>query len=326
MRTPLTPGAARPMSGLGMFGSRLDPRVVDEIESWENEAELGRILAKLHANTQPRAFFNTYAEALVARHLVHGGCTLRFEVPTPAGRQCDFHVRRGELEFFLHVKHLSTEHLPMRMLSVSARLRYLERIERPYIVSVQWRDRLSDEQMQMFVHDAGEFIGRGHVGDEHVVRDERGGRLGYCRIVAPWDGRHVSLTFSLPQGLGNPSIRMRRLLERAYQQFMPRSLNVILLASSNEEDETDFEDALLGTQIERWDVQPPRGRRIAHGRDDDGFWHGRHFEESSVAGWFRFRPDVARISPKLRWRSDAEVPRAQQRLLNDVLAGPEVHG
>ena len=309
------------MSGLDIFGGRLDQRVVQEIRSWDDDAELGRILAKLHANTQPRVFFSTYAEAMVARHLIHGDCELRFEVPTPTGRQCDFDVRHADLQFYLHVKHLSTEHSPARMLSVSARLRYLERIERPYIVSVQWSDRLSDDQMQTFVRDAGEFILRGHVGDEHVVRDERGGRLGYCRIVAPWEGTHVNLTFSLPEGLGSQTIRMRRLLERAYQQFMPRGLNVILLGSSNEDDEPDFEDALLGSQIERWDLQPPRGRRIAHGRDVDGFWHGRHFEESRVAGWFRFRPDVARISPHLWFRSDPELPGSHRTLLMSLLNG-----
>jgi hypothetical protein len=81
-------------------------------------------------------------------------------------------------------------------------------------------------------------------------------------------------------------------MTRAHEQFMPGGglTNVIVVASGHGDDVTDFETALLGSHIERWDQFPPRGRRIAHGRAPDGFWHGRRFHDSAFAAWMRFSP------------------------------------
>lgn len=300
--------------GLAGFEPRLNEamseEIVRDIQSWAEDSELGRLHDSLHAHTDERTFLNAWAEAQVARHLLAQECQLRFEVPTPSGKRCDFEVTRNGETFYLHVKRVNTERPTRRALPISSRLRVLERIERPYIVNIRWHEHLTDEQMMRFVRKAEAFILRARVGDEAVIReDEKDGEeveLGGLRILAPWEGTHVTLAIGLPSGFIDESLRMRRLLQRAQTQFMPRATNVILLCSANDTDAQDFETALLGTHIERWDRFPPRGQRIAHGRDADGFWYGGKNELSRAAGWFRFSLDDPTWRSRL-WMREQEL-------------------
>ena len=110
-------------------------------------------------------------------------------------------------------------------------------------------------------------------------------------------------------------------MRKAYRQFMPGATNVILICSSHVEDAEDFATALLGSHIERWDAHPPQGRRVAHGRDADGFWHGQGSPESMAAGWFHFQPHAAALQCRLWVRQDATLAPAICRTLVDLFNG-----
>ncbi len=306
-------------SPLSSFANELNQQVVQEILEWRWKPSLRRLLSALESHTNRKAFFDTYAEAMVARHLLAQGCDLTFEVRTPAGKHCDFEVRADGQVFYLHVKRLDTNRPPhnaRRMMTISSRLRVLERIKRPYIVQVRWNEGLSDEQMQRLVMQASEFITHAHVGDEMKARDHDGREIGGVRIVAPYDGDHVSVTIGLPSEFVDQASRFRRLMHRAYQQFMPKAVNVILICSGHPEDARDFEDALLGSHIERWDAYPPRGKRLAHGRASDGFWHGQRFSESRAAVWCLAEPHRDSIDCRLWLR---ESPSFQPEMNNLLL-------
>ncbi|MCP3904176.1 MAG: hypothetical protein GY715_11145 [Planctomycetes bacterium] len=292
---------------LERFAPRLHPAIVADVRTWSDDPELGKLHASLDAHPSFKSFLDTYAEAVVARHLRARGCGLAFEVPTPSGRACDFEVTVDGQQCYLHVKRADTEPPRGRRLTISSRLRYLERIERPYVVSVRWHEGVTDTQMQRLVRSAREFITHAHVGDELVVHDDDGREIGGVLIVAPWEGPHVSLAIGLPTGFIDEVQRMRKLLRRAHRQFMPRAVNVILVCSSNEADGEDFEDALLGSHVERWDAFPPRGRRIAHGRASDGLWHGHRYADSRVAGWFRLVPEEDGLGVRLLFREESPV-------------------
>ncbi len=307
--------------GLDRFRDGLDPAVVEQINGWASRPELGKLYGSLQAIHDREKFLDTYAEAMVARHLLNRDCTLRVEVLTPSGRTCDFEVEHGGERFFLHVKHLNTLRPVSKRLTVSSRLRYLERIARPYVVSVHLRDVLTDARMQHFVMSAADFIQRARIGDELVVRDDDGAELGGCRIVAPWQGERVILVLGLPTGFIDEAPRIRRLMRKAYQQFMPGATNVILICSSHVDDAEDFATALLGTHIERWDAQPPRGRRVAHGRDADGFWHGTRSPGSLAAGWFHFQPRTAALKCRLWLRRDSSIDPGVKQALVDLFNG-----
>lgn len=303
---------------LARFQRPLLPELVTEIESWADHPQLNKLRAALYAHTDEHTFLNAVAEAMVARYLLNLDCELDFEVPTPSGKQADFQVTRDGERFYLHIKRLDTSQPAQRTLTVSSRLRVLERIKRPYIVSVRWKDNASDEQMQRLVTEAEPFIMQASVGDVFVVRDEETGReIGAVRIVAPWEGPRVTLTIGI-NGFIDDAPRMRRLLQRAYLQFMPRATNVILMCSSNTDDGTDFENALLGTHIERWDAFPPRGQRIAHGRAEDGFWYNRSNDMSHYAGWFQFCPESAEFQPLLWLRNSERISRRSEALVRDL--------
>ena len=307
--------------GLERFRDDLDAAVVDEIAGWAADPELGKLCASLQAIGDREKFLNTFAEAMVARYLLARDCRLRVEVVAPTGRTSDFEVALGEHRFFLHVKRLNTDRAVRRRLTVSSRLRYLERISRPYVVSVRFADGLTDEQMQTYVTTAAEFIGHARVGDELVIRDDDGTEIGGCRIVAPWQGSRVTLVIGLPSGFIDETPRIRRLMRKAYQQFMPGAANVILICSSHFEDADDFGTALLGSHIERWDTHPPRGRRVAHGRDSDGFWFERRFPESPAAGWFHFRPQASALRCRLWIRPDRTLDESLQQALIGLFNG-----
>ena len=176
--------------GLDRFRNDLDATVVDEVARWADQAELGKLYTSLQAIHDQEKFLNTYAEAMVARYLLARECELRVEVLTPVGRTCDFEVIHGGQKFFLHVKRLNTDRAVSKHLTVSSRLRYLERIARPYVVSVRLPEDLGDEKMQLFVTSAAEFIQRARIGDELVIRDDDGAEIGGCRIVA-WSSRRI---------------------------------------------------------------------------------------------------------------------------------------
>jgi len=289
-----------------LFRSELHPAVLGDVQSWEHDDELSGLLAKLRSHTERKPFFDTWAEAVVARHLRRRGCALRFEVPTPHDRRADFEVSRDDQRFYLHLKRFDTDRPPHKHLIISSRLRVLERIRRPYVVQVRWHEGLTDEQMQRLVQQAEAFIEQARVGEEMRAVDHDGRELGGVRIIAPHAGESVSVTIGLPTGFIDFSPRIRRLLNRAHEQFMPREANVIMICSSHGDDVIDFENALLGTHIERWDQFPPRGRRIAHGRAPDGFWSGRHFADSAFAVWACIGPKDDHLRARLYVRSGTD--------------------
>jgi hypothetical protein len=296
------------MTGLERFHEHISAGAQREIESWRGHAELGALVDSLEAISDLDQFLNTWAEALIARHLLQHGCDVRFEVRTPAGRSCDFEVRLDGQQFYLHVKRLWSDRSTHRHLTVSSRLRYLERILRPYVVRVRWHENASEDDMRFLVAQAAEFIHRAKVGDELVVRDAGGRELGGCRIVAPWEGDHVTLAIGLPSGFTDGAPRVHKLLRKAYQQFMPKAANVILIGSSHPHDVEDIETALLGSHIERWDAEPARGR-VAWGRAADGFWNANHFTASSGAGWFLVDEGENGLETRLWLRPDASFDR-----------------
>ncbi len=314
-------------SGLDLFTSELNPDALRDVVAWgdrRNPTWIGpdgaSLLAKLQSHTERKAFFDSWAEAMLARHLLARDCELRFEVPTPHDRRADFQVSRGSEMFFLHLKRLDSDRPPHRKLVVSSRLRVLERITRPYIVQVRWHEGANDDDMLSLIQQAEGFILQAHVGDEMRAMGEDGREIGGVRIIAPNVGgaEHVSVTIGLPSGFIDLSPRMHRLLNRAHEQFMPKSDNVIVIASNHVDDVLDFESALLGSHIERWDQFPPHGQRVAHGRAQDGFWHGRKFADSHFAVWMKFEPRSATIKSRLYVRRGVDVDGGVRRALESL--------
>lgn len=306
---------------LEVYGRGLDAAVLAQIKEWDHHAELGRLTSNLRAHTNQKAFFDTLAEAMVARHLLERGCRLRFEVPTPTGRHSDFEVECDAMRFYLHVKRVDTDrppHNPARVLGMSSKLRILERIARPYLVQVRFHEGLSDDQMLRLLRQSEQFILHARVGDEMKSRDRDGRELGGVRIVAPHEHAHVSVTIGLPSGFVDQAPRFRRLMHRAHQQFMPRETNVIVIGSGHTDDAADFDTALRGTHVERWDTFPPRGRRIAHGRAADGFWHGHRFLDSRYAGWFQHEPRDRSIRSRLWIRDQVNLDEAVTERLREL--------
>lgn len=107
-------------------------------------------------------------------------------------------------------------------------------------------------------------------------------------------------------------------MHRAYQQFMPRAVNVILVCSGHPDDVGDFETALLGTHIERWDAYPPRGKRVAHGRGPDGFWDGQRYSESQLAVWSLMQPQSDALQHRLWVRRGATIETAANRVVSQI--------
>jgi hypothetical protein len=241
---------------------------------------------------------------MVADQLHQQGCQLQTEVQTPAGRTCDFHVHFEGREWYLHLKRLDDGERPGRKLYISPRLRVLEQIERPFLVRIRWAEGIDEQSMQELVVRASHFLAMAKVGDELTVRDETGLEVGAVRVMGPWEGRYVSLAIGLPGGFIDETARIRRLLDRAYRQFMPRADNVVLVCGTRPDESIDFESALLGATEERWDAHPGHGGRAALGRADDGFWAGDSRPDSQVCGWCEAIPAAEALRIDLHFRDD----------------------
>lgn len=300
------------MSGedaLGRFASRFHPEVLTEIRDWQAHPVMHTLHDRIRSQQDRGSFHDVMAEAMVAMTLRERGATIRCEDRSPGGLGCDFEIRDLGHPVYIHVKRLDTRGArSRRQLTITPRIRYLERIDRPFVVRVRWRSSAAASQLQRFVEEAAVFIRTGHVGDEHVVRDPDGLDIGGVLIEAPHDGTHVTLVIGPPTGFMDQTDRFQKRLRRAYRQFQPRAHNIILIASSETLDRADCESALFGSHVERWDTHPPKGRMVAHGRAEDGFWHGDHYRDSRIAGWFHLDP-ACRPEGFCMWYRDDASPR-----------------
>ncbi|MCH2136796.1 MAG: hypothetical protein MK101_09485 [Phycisphaerales bacterium] len=274
------------------FSDELDPMLVERVRIWSRHRGLAPLLESLRTQIDRTRFMDIWIEAMVADRLMEAGWSLDTEVPTPSGRTCDLRASRGGETFYLHLKRLQEDEAPPRQLVLSPRLRVLEQIERPFLVRIRWREELDDEALQHLVVRASAFLHTARIGEELTVRDTDGIETGGVRVVGPWEGDHISLAIGLPGGFVDRSGRIRGLLQKAYEQFMPRAANVILVAGDRQDTAREFESAVLGTPEERWDRHPAAGARVAWGRAADGFWSGESRPESRLCGWCRFRPDL----------------------------------
>ena len=301
-------------SALDRFAARIPPRMVDVIRSWRGDDGFGRLAAAIEGATTFTRFLDVYAEAVLAQHLRERGAACVLEVPTPSGRTSDFQVTLDGRTVFLHLKRINTER-PSRRLTISSRLRGLERIRRPYIVKVRWTPEATDDDMQLFVHEARAFIQHARVGDEHTVHNAHGDEIGGVLILAPWAGSHVTLTIGLPDGFIDTAPRIAKLMRRAHRQFMPKAANAVIICSSDPGDLESFDTALLGAHEERWDAFPPHGRRIAHGRAEDGLWYGERYADWRAAGFFAIALADTPLDLTLRLRREPAPDDAMVRLL-----------
>lgn len=320
----------RPMSesaqGLDRFRDELDPDLLARVRNWSSIAGLSDLLESLRVQGRHRRFLDLWVEAMVADRLHRAGCELATEVETPAGRTCDFRVRHGGREWFLHVKRLDEGNHGHRRLSISPRLRVLEHIERPFIVRVRWAEDLEDELMQELVVRASTFLEMARIGDELTVRDESGLEIGAIRVIGPWEGKTISLAIGLPDGFIDETARIRRLLDKAYRQFMPRAENVILLVGNRPDDVVDFESALLGANEERWDAHPGRAGQAAIGRAEDGFWAGLSRPDSTLCGWCDVQPSSPDLQAGLYFRDDPAPDTELSVMVSQLLGdGPQNH-
>lgn len=311
---------------LGRFGREAPKEIREKLSERASHPAMRPLLERLRAQHNLRAFLDTWAEVRIADRLLDAGCVLDVEVPTPSGKSCDLSVHLRGHDCYVHIKRLANEETSSRRLSISSRLRLLERIKRPFIVRIRWEAELSEQRMQEFVERASAFIRHAHVGDELTVRAESGDELGGVRIVAPWEGTHVSLAIGLPDGFIDEVPRIRKLIKRAHRQFMPRATNVIVIASAGVADGTDVETALFGAHEERWDAHPARGRRVAYGRAEDGFWSGRRNEDSVACGWCQIDLESVHLPRSLFLREHGRLAASLESLLEDLLGAPQGSG
>lgn len=280
---------------------------------------LKRILGLLDGEEGPERERSAECEAAIALRLLARGARIQFEVPTERGRTADFLVHvvdRGEEErFALHVKRWTPPaERDSQTLRVPAAIRTLERVRRPYLVGVRWPSVRS--QFDPFVSGASRFLHQASVGDEWVFRDERGEQAsGGVRVLAPWPGDRVVLTVGLDATIDDEIARVQRLLRKAHAQFVSGMPNVIALVGGDRTDERLIDTSIFGHHVERWDLFPPRGHRVAHGRGDDGFWSGERYSHARAIAWFAWSDQRALGAARVWFRTRADADPTIRALL-----------
>jgi hypothetical protein len=293
---------------------RLPSSILEALADWRSDSELDKLVSRLEKSTDER-FFDTYTEIQVAYRLLQHGCRIAVEVPTPRGRSADFRVLRDELSFFIHVKRSGLEGIVFKHLNISKRVRDLERIERPLAVHLSFRKNLDDQEMQYFVKEAATFLRTGQCGERKKILSKEGTEFGECIIDREVKGTRVKLEFKCFAAWASDGFkRFYALMRDAYKQFMPDTLNVILVTSGYSDDAEDFNNALLGTECVT--LSPDFGIEKTE-RLGDGFWSKQKHSDSQVAGWIA--PSLGQARSHIYFRCNERIDPALRSFIQEVL-------
>lgn len=277
-------------NSLDIFGSLISIKLYKSINSWLHHPELYKLSQKILKQTQLRGFLDVIAEAMLAEYLLSRDCHLQVEEVNPDGYGADFKVTKNGIIFYLHIKRFEMIRPQDRFLTLPSSIRILEKIRRSFVVQVRWHPHLDEKNISNFIHQAEVFLQRAHLGDEMVYRNKDGLNLAGVRVVSPTKDPRVVLIPTSFEGFHDSASRIKKLLDRSKRQFMPGEINVSVVAMPDDDLSREFEAALLGTVVERWDRHPLGKSRTAYGRSNDGFWSPGHHQDSSVCGWFKFDP------------------------------------
>ncbi len=261
--------------------------VLNEINSWEADTELSKLLKTIRSAKNQESFLDHYAEAMVARYFIIRGCSLKVEVLTVNGRTADFRVAKDKYTFFVHIKRLNLEQVIQKELKAISRLRNLRKIHKAVDVKISLLRRLTDNEMQEVYRQAKECIKNSKVDDRITIKNATGITLAKCE-VSPKKGKGKNGRFDILPKLWAPNDRKRLYdkLSQTYKQFMPESLNVILVTSRLVDAFDDFEKSLL---------------------DSTGFWSNEKHPDSNMVGWFKFDTDDY-INFRIWYRDGRKIP------------------
>ncbi|MEY2714775.1 MAG: hypothetical protein RIT24_1118 [Planctomycetota bacterium] len=225
------------------------------------------------------------AEMLVAARLLESGCTVEYEVETPAGKHVDFRARRDGATLCIHVKRAPQPTLRDAQVSIPAAWRALETVDRGLVIALSLARNLRGKPLLAALDDAFTFVEQASVGDELALRDSESRIAARLRVIAPSTQRRVEIVADLSASFDDHVPRFQSTLRKAFAQFLPRSENLIVVCGSAGGIDA-FATALLGSQIERWDKRPRVGELVAYGRGGDGFWAGSMRNQSRLAAYW----------------------------------------
>ena len=242
-------------------------RQIQLTHDWHSFRALSGVLALLERAGAAR-LPSAIAEALIALRLVRAGFSVEADVPTPNGKSCDFRAtRRGE-SLCVHVKRLltSVNDTPV----IPSRLRSAIVCRRKVRAELWCSPELEPSSLARLGRSFNAFLREAAIGESLSVRDAPNIEIGRIRIHRPTT-RQMELRVERADRVRTLD-RIERLTLRAFEQCMPRSVNVIALVGDHASDWELFDVALHGTFVERWDRMPNQGERRAYGRDDNGLW------------------------------------------------------
>ncbi len=260
-------------------------------------------------------------ESALAKRLRRAGFSVDRDVRTPSRRSCDIVAARGTLRLHLHLKGIYLSHAAFTRQRLPRALADLATINRRLIVEIDCLPRLTRRALADAADELRDFLLRASLHDEHIVRDARGQVQVRCRVRAPHPGSHVIALRGIERDHERTIGRIRRSLAKARSQFLAGGENIIV-AHGPERSRWLFEEALLGSPIERWDRYPRKGERVAIGRSDDGFWSGRSVEASRLAIFLA--TDARRINADLYER--ASPGNAVREAIDELFSTPTGRG
>jgi hypothetical protein len=281
----------------------INPAILSEINSWEYHSDLKKLFNKLHSVNNQQSFLDHLAEAMVARHLIKRGWALEVEVQTPQGRSVDFRAAKNNYTLCVHIKRLNLEQKIQNELRIITRLQRLRKISRPCDLIVDLSKRLTDKEMQELYKQAKSFIEHSQVGDRRIIKNSDGKILAKCEKSPKFNGRGKNVEVNVLPILWPVRDRERlyEILSEAYKQFMPKSLNIILVTSRLAMVFNNFKKSLF---------------------DSRGFWSNDKHPDSYMVGWFYFNASANYIKFKIYYRDGRKVPEEIRNLFEDKMEDP----
>jgi len=227
----------------------INPAILSEINSWEHHPDLKKLFKKLHSANNQQSFLDHLAEAMVARFLIKRGWELEVEVQTPQGRSVDFRATKHNYTLCVHIKRLNLEQKIQNEQRIITRLQPLSKIPISCNLIVDLSKRLTNKEMQELCRQAKSFIINSQIGDKKNILCSDGNILAKCEISPKSNGKGKNVGVLVLPKLWPVRDRERlyEVLSEAYKQFMPNSLNVILVTSRLAMVFDNFEKSLFGS-------------------------------------------------------------------------------
>ena len=278
------------------FGDKLPGHIRELLNKLSTIPELTGLQQSLSTSTDIDRFFDIYAEAVIADHLLCRGWKLAYEEGDPNSKKADFKLIKGSDIVFLHIKRLNLAENLYRAKILHSRFAPLKTIRQPLMCSLLFHREGTNMEYEELYSFLKRMLSQGNVGNGEIDPPKDQSLLVEWEICS-WKSNRVRLEIQSQGMEDNTLIQFKNQLKTAYGQFQCGGNNIIAMSSVWKDDVDDFVEALYGCTA-TIHCHPTRKTisNVYGPFESDSFWANERNSKSNIALWYNFDKDKGTVS------------------------------